>query len=184
MSLMQQNSCSKGILMELIILLMEQGKLGHPSTQHEGPRCQDHASMNTKVLVDPLVWLRLNDQKANVRTKRKVIEEWKQLQVDVERTPLVPKSILVKLASSHLTNILGIPRWGVGSIPPRVLAKVKKDEDLASLIGGSKLTYAKALKASWDSQSWKKGSNKNNTTFRNQVPHRLSWIKNYSWLIS
>jgi hypothetical protein len=55
MSLMQQNSCSKGILMELIILLMEQGKLGHPSTQHEGPRCQDHASMNTKVLVDPLV---------------------------------------------------------------------------------------------------------------------------------
>jgi hypothetical protein len=35
-------------------LVMEQGKLGHPSTQHEGPRCQDHASMNTKVLVDPL----------------------------------------------------------------------------------------------------------------------------------
>ncbi len=35
-------------------LVMEQGKLGHPSTQHEGPRCQDHAFMNTKVLVDPL----------------------------------------------------------------------------------------------------------------------------------
>jgi hypothetical protein len=68
--------------------------------------------------------------------------------------------MLVKLTSSHLTNILGIPRWGVGSIPPHVLAKVKKDEDLASLIHGSKLTYAKAFKASWDSQSSKKGSNK------------------------
>jgi hypothetical protein len=68
--------------------------------------------------------------------------------------------MLVKLASSHLTNILGIARWGVGSIPPHVLAKVRKDENLASLIHGSKLTYAKAFKASWDSQSSKKRSNK------------------------
>jgi hypothetical protein len=68
--------------------------------------------------------------------------------------------MLVKLASSHLTNILGIPRWGVRFIPPHVLAKVKNDEDLASLIHGSKLTYAKAFKASWGSQSSKKGSNK------------------------
>jgi hypothetical protein len=140
-------------------LVMEQGKLGHPFTQHEGPRCQDHASMNTKVLVDPLVSLRLNDQKANARTKRKVIEKWTQLQANAERTPPVPRSMLVKLASSHLTNILGIPRWGVGSIPPHVLAKVKKDE-LASLIHGTKLTYAKAFKASWDSQNLNKGSNK------------------------
>jgi hypothetical protein len=71
----------------------------------------------------------------------------------------------MKLASSYLTNILGIPRWGVGSIPPYVLAKVKKDEDLASLIGGSKLTYAKVLKASWDSQSSRKGSNKTTLHF-------------------
>jgi hypothetical protein len=32
---------------------------------------------------------------------------------------------------------------GVGSIPHHVLAKVNKDEDLASLIGGSKVAYAK-----------------------------------------
>jgi len=55
-------------------LVMEQGKLGRPSTQNEGPRCQDHASMNTMVLVDPLASLQLNDQKANARTKKKVIE--------------------------------------------------------------------------------------------------------------
>jgi hypothetical protein len=65
----------------------------------------------------------------------------------VECTLQVPKLVLVKLAPSHLTNILGIPRWGVGSIPPHVLAKVEKDEDLASLIGGSKVPYAKALRA-------------------------------------
>jgi hypothetical protein len=59
-----------------------------------------------------------------------------------------------------LTNVLGILKWGVVSIPPHVLAKVEKDEGLASLICGSKMAYAKALRASWDSWSWKKGSNK------------------------
>jgi hypothetical protein len=57
----------------------------------------------------------------------------------------VPKLVLVKLAPSHLTNILGIPKWGVGSIPPHVSAKVEKDENLASLIGGSKVAYANEL---------------------------------------
>jgi hypothetical protein len=36
-------------------LAMEQGKSFCPSTWHEGPRCQDHASMNVKVLANPLV---------------------------------------------------------------------------------------------------------------------------------
>jgi hypothetical protein len=65
----------------------------------------------------------------------------------VECNLQVPKSVLVKLVPSNLTNILGVPRWGVGSIPPHVLANVEKDEDLASLIGGSKATYAKAFRA-------------------------------------
>jgi hypothetical protein len=62
-----------------------------------------------------------------------------------ECTLQVPKLVLVKLAPSHLTNILGVPRLGVGSIPPHVLAKVEKDEDLASLIGGSRVAYARPL---------------------------------------
>jgi len=62
--------------------------------------------------------------------KSKAIEEWEQLQPNAKHTPLVLKPMLVRLTSSHLTNILGIFRWGVGSIPPHVLAKVKKDEDL------------------------------------------------------
>jgi hypothetical protein len=47
-----------------------------------------------------------------------------------------------------LTNILGIPKGGVVSIPPHVLAKVEKDEGLTSLIHGSKVAYAKAMRAS------------------------------------
>jgi hypothetical protein len=61
-----------------------------------------------------------------------------------------PKLVLVRLASSHLTNILGILRWGVGSIPLHVLAKVEKDEDLASLICGSKVAWPISLFAFHD----------------------------------
>jgi hypothetical protein len=61
-----------------------------------------------------------------------------------------PKLVLVRLASSHLTNILGILRWGVGSIPPHVLAKVEKDENLASLICGSKVAWPVSLFAFHD----------------------------------
>jgi hypothetical protein len=40
-------------------LAMEQGKSSCClSTQHEGPRCQDNASMNAKVVVNPLAQLR------------------------------------------------------------------------------------------------------------------------------
>jgi hypothetical protein len=57
---------------------------------------------------------------------------------------------LVRLASSHLTNILGIFRWDVGSIPLHVLAKVEKDENLASLICGSKVPWPVSLFAFCD----------------------------------
>ncbi len=61
-----------------------------------------------------------------------------------------PKLVLVKLTSSHLTNILGILRWGVRSIHPHVLAKVDKDEDFASLICGSKVAWPVRLFAFHD----------------------------------
>jgi hypothetical protein len=73
-------------------LAMEQGKSFCPSTLHEGPRCQDHASMNAKVLANPLAQLQQNDQKANAHTKGKAIEEWEQLQPDTKRFPLVSKT--------------------------------------------------------------------------------------------
>jgi hypothetical protein len=42
--------------------------------------------MKAKVLANPLVQLRQNDQKANACTKKKTIEQWEQPQVEVECT--------------------------------------------------------------------------------------------------
>ncbi len=40
------------------LLAMGQGKSNcRLSIEHEGPRCQDHASMNAKVMVNPLAQL-------------------------------------------------------------------------------------------------------------------------------
>ncbi len=61
-----------------------------------------------------------------------------------------PNLVLVRLTSSHLTNILGILKWGVGSIPFHVLAKIKEDEDLASLIHESKVAWPVSLFAFHD----------------------------------
>jgi hypothetical protein len=46
------------------------------------------------------------------------------------RTPKALKLTLVKLASSHILQLLGMTTLGVGSIPLNVQAKVEHDEDL------------------------------------------------------
>jgi hypothetical protein len=48
--------------------------------------------------------------------------------------PKVPKPTLVKLAFSHILQLLGMTTWGVGSIPFNVQAKVECNEDLAIMI--------------------------------------------------
>jgi hypothetical protein len=42
--------------------------------------------------------------------------------------------------------LLGIPTWGVGSMPPNVVAKLEKDNGLAYLIQANKISYTKGLK--------------------------------------
>ncbi len=46
----------------------------------------------------------------------------------------VPKLTLVKLASTHILELIGMTVWGVGSILLNVQAKVECDEDLAIVI--------------------------------------------------
>jgi hypothetical protein len=67
---------------------------------------------------------------------------------------------LVKITSSKLFILLSIPTWGVGSILPNVMTKLKKDENLAGLIWASKVFYAMSLRDVWDSQNWTKSSSK------------------------
>ncbi len=53
---------------------------------------------------------------------------------------------MVKLASSKLLVLLGIPTWGVGSRLPNVMTKLEKDNDLVDLIQASKIFYTKGLR--------------------------------------
>jgi hypothetical protein len=73
-----------------------------PSIREEGMRVQDHVAMNAWVLSNPLVHFHHNEQKAIARAKRRTFLEWDRLQSDLQYTPKVPKSTLVKLASSHI----------------------------------------------------------------------------------
>jgi hypothetical protein len=52
---------------------------------------------------------------------------------------------LVRVASSKVFTLLGIPTWGVG-YPLHVMTKLKRDENFASLIWPSKVSYAKGLR--------------------------------------
>jgi hypothetical protein len=70
-----------------------------------------------------------------------------------------PMPTLLRVASFKLFTLLGIPTWGVG-YPPHVMTKLKKDENLASLIWVSKVSYAKGLRNVWDSQNWTRFSSK------------------------
>jgi hypothetical protein len=50
------------------------------------------------------------------------------------RTPKALKLTLVKLASNHILQLLGMTTLGVGSIPLNMQAEVEHDEDLAIMI--------------------------------------------------
>jgi len=92
--------------------------------------------------------------------KKRTTCKWDQLKSNPLHILKVPKPTLVRLASSNLFILLGIPTWGVGSSPKNVMAKMKKDEDIVRLIQGSRVAYAKAFKGAWDNQIWKNTPNK------------------------
>jgi hypothetical protein len=59
---------------------------------------------------------------------------------------------LVKVVFLKLLTLLSIPTWGVGYLP-HVITKLKRDENFASLIWASKVSYAKVLRDVWDTQN-------------------------------
>jgi hypothetical protein len=87
-----------------------------PFTWEEGPRHQKHTTMNVWVLSNPLAQFHCNEYKAITRSKRHITLEWDRLQVDLQYTPKVPKSTLVKLTSSHILQLLCMIAWDVRAI--------------------------------------------------------------------
>jgi hypothetical protein len=76
--------------------------------------------------------------------------EWDRLQVDLQWTLEILMPALVKLASNHILQLLGIIAWGVGAISPfNMKAKLEHDENLALVIQTIQAEYAKAFKGIW-----------------------------------
>jgi len=111
-------------------LVAEKAKPGRPSTSVGGPRHQDHAKMNVRILGNAMAMQRQNDQKVANRARAKALREWNHLVGVTKQCPPFPKSILVKLASEQLLKVLGLNAWGMGSVPRDVTSRMEKDEDL------------------------------------------------------
>ncbi len=78
--------------------MTEKAKPGRPSTTTGGPRHQDHAKMNARILGNVMVVQRRNDLKVASRARAKAQREWKNLVAVTKQCPPFPKPALVKLA--------------------------------------------------------------------------------------
>ncbi len=58
--------------------MAEKAKPGRPSTVAGGPRHQDHAKMNARILGNAMAMQRQNDQKVASRARAKAQREWKK----------------------------------------------------------------------------------------------------------
>lgn len=150
MSLTWKNGCFGNILLELIILPWNKVSLFVHLLGMRGQGAKNMHPWMQRSWLTP--WLDYDKMiKRPMPTPRaKQLRSGKNFNLMQNAPHWFPKLVLVRLAFSHLTNILGIVRWGVGSISLHVLAKVEKDENLASLIRGSKVAWPVSLFAFHD----------------------------------
>ncbi len=104
--------CAKWLLTkhlkEVHGLVVEKAKPGRPSTSAGGPRHQDHAKMNVRILGNAMAVQRRNDQKVANHARAKALREWNHLVAVAKQCPPFPKPALVKLASEQLLKVLGL----------------------------------------------------------------------------
>jgi hypothetical protein len=104
--------CAKWLLTkhlkEVHGLVAEKSKPGRPSTAARGPRHQDHAKMNARILGNALAVQRQNDHKVISRARAKAEREWNHLVALTKQCPPLPKPPLVKLVSEPLLKVLGL----------------------------------------------------------------------------
>jgi hypothetical protein len=128
----------------------EKAKHGRPSTVAGGPRHQEHAKMNARILGNAMAVQRRNDQKVASRARAKTQGEWKNLVVVAKKCPPFPKPGLVKLASEQLLKVLGLNAWDMGSVLRDATSRMENDEDLQGMIRSTRCIYARQLKTTWD----------------------------------
>jgi hypothetical protein len=130
-------------LKEVHGLVAEKFKHGRPSTSTGGPRHQDHAKMNARILGNAMVVQRRNDKEIVGRARAKAKREWNHLVALAKECPPLPKLPLVRLASKPLLKVLGLNAWGVGSVPRDATSRMEKDEDLQGMIRSTCCVYAR-----------------------------------------
>ncbi len=111
-------------------MVAEKSKHGRPSTSAGGPRHQDHAKMNDRILGNAMAVQRQNDQKVASHVRAKAEREWNHLVVVAKQCPPLPKPILVRLTSEQLLKVLGLNALGMGCVPRDATSRMEKDEDL------------------------------------------------------
>jgi hypothetical protein len=157
--------CAKWLLTKHLAhvhgLVAEKSKPRRLSTSARGPRHQDHAKMNARILGDAMAVQRRNDQKVASRARAKAEREWNHLVVVAKQCPPLPKPALVKLASEQLLKVLGLNAWGVGSVARDATSRMEKDEGLQGMIRSTRCVYARQLKTAWDVKNWDRESSKN-----------------------
>jgi len=141
-------------------LVAEKSKPGRPSTAAGGPRHQDHAKMNARILGNAMAIQRRNDQKVASRARAKAEREWNHMVAVAKQCPAIPKAALVRLAQEQLLKVLGFNAWGVGSVAPDAIVRMEKDEDLQGTIRSTRCAYARQLKTAWDVKNWERKSSK------------------------
>jgi hypothetical protein len=141
-------------LKEVHGLVVEKAKPRRPSIAVRGPRHQDHAKMNARILGNAMVVQRRNDQKVATCARAKAQRKWKNLVVVAKQCPPFPKSALVKLTSEQLLKVFGLNAWGVGSVSRNAASRMEKDEDLHGMIRFTRCVYARQLKMAWDVKNW------------------------------
>jgi hypothetical protein len=130
-------------LKEVHGLVAEKSKPERPSTSAKGPRHQDHAKMNARILGNAMVVQRRNDQKVANRARAKAERKWNHLVALAKECPPLPKPPLVRLASEPLLKVLGLNAWGVSSVPRDATSRMEKDEDLQGMIQFTRCVYAR-----------------------------------------
>jgi len=160
--------CAKWLLTkhfkEVHGLVAAKSKPGRPSTSAKGPRHQDHAKMNARILGNVMVVQRRNDQKVASCTCAKVERKWNHLVALAKECPPLLKPPLVRLASEPLLKVLGLNAWGMGSVFRDATSRMEKDEDLQGMIQSTRYVYARQFKTAWDVKNWDRKSNKTSRT--------------------
>ncbi len=106
-------------------LVAEKSKPERLSISAGGPRPQDHAKMNARILGNAMAIQRRNDQKVATHARAKAEREWNHLVAVTKQCPPLPKPALVRLASEQLLKVLGLNAWGVGSVARNATSRME-----------------------------------------------------------